>query len=113
MVTIGVRQGQEAQDAAVDARRSQVHIKTGFLEKNAPVGLRLRWQRRWFVLTPAELIYCENMTSSKKSAISVKEITKVQVRLHFNRFQWNEVQYVETVLDLGHLTHPGCSAARL
>ncbi|CAB9525375.1 expressed unknown protein [Seminavis robusta] len=78
LVTIDGWRGGDARKAAHDHRRSSVSLKSGFLLKNRPFGLRLHWQQRWFELTPLEILYSQDMNSKQSSSIKIKDITSVQ-----------------------------------
>ena len=55
VITITKSRGEEAWAIMEAVRASLIGVKQGFLFKNAPTGLRLRWQKRWCVLTNDEL----------------------------------------------------------
>lgn len=77
-VTIDRLQGGAAVRASFDYRQSLLTLKTGFLLKNRAFGLGLQWQQKWFVLTPKEIVFSEDIGSAKKSKIAVRDITSVR-----------------------------------
>jgi PH domain len=76
VITIDVTRGDKAVKAA---RLSERLLKSGFLLKNRPFGLRMHWQQRWFELTPTDLLYSINdAPGAQRQAIPIKDITTVR-----------------------------------
>jgi hypothetical protein len=46
--------------------------------KNKYFGLRLQWKQKWVTLNSTEIIYCDDVESSKKNSISIKHIKSVK-----------------------------------
>jgi len=76
VISIDALNGGEAKQAA---RQSLVSLKKGLLLKNSNTfGLRLQWHPRWFELTPRELVYSQDPSSTKRSRIAIKDIHSVR-----------------------------------
>lgn len=74
LITIDVHRGQAAQSL----RKSSALVKSGYLMKNKSFGLRLQWKQKWVTLNSTEIIYCDDVESSKKNSISIKHIKSVK-----------------------------------
>ena len=77
LVSIDVQRGDEAIQRQLE-RRGTNPLKSGFLLKNRPHGLRLQWQQRWFKLTRTSLVYAHDMEGKKQTVIPVVEIMEVR-----------------------------------
>jgi hypothetical protein len=79
-VIIDKHRGQEAAVSRETMRRTQAFAMRGYLFKNAPTGLRLRWQKRFFVLTGSELQYfeAEDAVGRPAGSIALKDIEHVK-----------------------------------
>ncbi|KAL3779159.1 hypothetical protein HJC23_014006 [Cyclotella cryptica] len=79
VVTFDKLEGHEAIKAVSERLRSQLCLKSGYLLKNIAFGLRLQWHKKWFVLTPTELAWSQDMASESTSKIFVKDIISVKL----------------------------------
>ena len=55
-------------NARIEALGSSIVLHSGFLSKNAPVGLRLRWQKRWVAATRDSVRYFDFFDGDNKGS---------------------------------------------
>ena len=90
IVCFDVLHGDEASKASFRQRRSSMIVKTGFLKRKMRFPLGLQWQKRWFVLTPHEIIYSldeANKNQVKIALIDIKSVCEDTGMAKRNAFQ--------------------------